>query len=209
MNFRFLRRKTLFILILIIFIIGLFFYWKEYKKEDNEKTIEDLADYIVEETPDGKIITTKDGSLTFKVPQGWFLRKEGKYLATPVWIMSPELYKNYIEEQEENIFNSKEGCLISLGIEKEISDLEKLKEEIRKGAESFELEGEIDFENVELKSYNSLKTSFVSSMLGYNQGLLVLTDNKIQGFEVYSGEDYKEKCLDEFNKFVEQISFNK
>lgn len=214
MKLNFSNKKVIVILVLILLLAaGGVFWWEHYKQVRVEKIIEEIADYIVEETPEGKVIKSKDGNLSFKVPDGWKLKKEGKYIIVPVWIMSPELfenYKSYREDSEANFFNSKEGCLIEVGFDKEgVSSLKDLEERIKEAHQSFGLETWGSFETVEIDHNQALKNMLVSSLLGHYMGVFIPFNGKVYGFGVYSGEEYKERCAQEFNKFLETISINK
>lgn len=195
------------IIIVLLLIVGGVFWWKYYKHISIEKTIEEIADYVVEETSEGKIIKSKDGNLSCKVPAGWKLKNNDKYISMPVWIFSPELFTDYKRGEKRNIFNSKEGCLIELGFdEKGVLSLKELEEKIKKAHQSFGLESEGSFEEAEIGNHRALKNILISSLLGHYTGVFVPFEGKVYGFGIYSGEKDAEKCVEEFDRFLENVS---
>lgn len=209
------------IVIVLLLIIGGVFLWPYYKQIKIKKDLERLADYVVEETSEGKIIESKDGKLKVKVPEGWRFREELKYLKEGrlvdsnyfvghIEILSPELFEASNEGKETNIYKSKTGCLIEIAPlegEKSLEDLkEDLEKEIKENYQYLELESEATLEIIEIDGRKAFKNMFTSSLLGNCTSIVIPIDDGNHILKVFSSQENKDKCSQEFNKFLETVS---
>jgi hypothetical protein len=205
------KRFIIFFVVLVLILVAGGAFWKirkYYDKNNIEKIMKMISNYTLEYTSEGKILKSKDEYISFKIPSDWTLKTEDKYLSSPI-ILSPDLFKNYKDGKEKNIFNSQEGCLIICGVDNESSNLEDLKESIKKGTDLAGLSLETKFENTKVGNYDAIRSELVNTTFGYSNGLFISINNKIYGFEIYSGEKYYEKCSKEFDDFLSTISIKK
>jgi len=216
-----LNKKVLIpIILVVLFLVGAasFFLWQYYNNQQTqiEDDLKRLADYVVEETLEGKIIKSINGDLEVKMPIGWYFRKELKYFKEKnlvnsnyfvghVEILSPELFKSSEQGIETNIFKSKTGCLIEIGAIEGGKSFEELKEEIKENLQYFKLESEEKFEIIEIDNHNVLKNVFDSSSVGHCVAFYIPCENKIHSLALFSSQENKEKCSQEFDKFLETV----
>jgi len=210
-----INKKIIFSSIIILVLVGGgFFWWQPYYKQiQTEKALERLVNYIVNDTPEGKIIETKDGRLKFKIPEGWHIRKAKENMIGPIYILNPGLVKNYQEETDTNIsklikesFESKSGCLIGIGHVEERKNLDDLKKEIEEESQYLTLLSEEIFEITEIDNYQALRYISDTAYNGYWITLFVPFENKTYTVSVVFNRDNKEECSQEFDKFLETVS---
>lgn len=199
-------------IILLLIVVGVFL-WPYYKQIKIEKDIERLADYVVEETSEGKIIESKSGELRVKVPEGWRIRGEKENMIGPVYILDIEASRIYQEEMQANIsklikdlLESKTGCLITIGHVEEEKSFEEIEKEINEFSRDITLLSENTFVFKEIDQYKGVQHTLDTTSNGYWIDFLVPTKGKTYVFSAVFYRDNRDKCFQEFDKFIETIS---
>jgi len=191
--------KKIIFLVLIILLIsaGGFFWWWQ-----NREIKGSPEDYVIKETAEGKIVENKRAGLIVKAPEGWDTQKieflEGSVVFdTPdtegVWrneMISPPLRK---------------GCGIETAVVYKKINFEDLKNEIKNSHATFGIKSE-EFEIATINNRQVLKNTFDSKFIGPSIGIYFLGEDKFYSFAVYWAPDDKERCVQEFNKFLETVS---
>jgi len=192
------------VIVLIVVIISAIFFWITINKGDDGEIIvryEPPDNYIVKETPEGKIVENQKAGLTFKVPDGWdagvYGERGGEGL---VQMTSKDIEIPY------NKLPIK-GCIINAEVEyrpyeKETHSLARLIEETRTSNK------DNNKEVVEVSSYQALKSLTINKPeLGSGFEVSVPMQNgKIYVFSAFFPLIEGEKCPQEFNGFLQGIS---
>lgn len=192
------KKIVIFIIVLILFFIagGVFWWWQGREIKGSPE------DYIIKETPEGKIVENKRAGLKVKAPEWWEEQKiemeEGA-----VNFYSPE---TEIEWKEGKIvLPIKQGCMIQSTVVYKKMNFEQIEKEARY---THYMLGRIseEFEKITVNNYQALKNIFDTQQTGPALGIYVPKRDKGYAFYLYWGSDDKEKCIQEFNKFLETIS---
>lgn len=198
MNFEFKNKKIIIfaVIIVLILIIGGVFYWWE-----NREIKGSPEDYVIKETEQGKIVENKKASLTIKVPEGWEVKK--------IDLLEGSL-AFYTQDVEGGLKNGmvnppfKKGCAIGGGIIYKKMSFNEIKAEIKEIHVGLGITSE-EFETITIKNYQALKNIFNSEVLGPSISVYIPNRNKIYNFGVYWAPEEKERCVQEFDKFLEAV----
>ena len=211
-----MKKKVVILLsvtIILLLIIGGVFLWPHYKQIKIEKEMEKLADFIVKETSEGKIVESKDGKLKVIIPEGWFIENEREKIIGPLYILDTEAEKIYQEETQANIskliknlLETKSGCLVMISYREEEKSFEEIEEEIKETSRYITLLSEDFFEFEEINEYKGLRHSLDTQKNGYWIDFLVPFNGKTYIFSTVFYRDNKDNCSQEFNKFLDKIS---
>lgn len=197
-NFKkFLNKKVIFVFIFVLIFIsgGLFFWWQ------NKEIKGSVDDYIIKETTEGNIIENKKAGLSIKVPERWQTEKieieEGA-----VVIYSPDTDLEWRDKQM--IFPLNKGCVFQTAITYREMTLDEIKKESKDihfimGVESDE------FDAIVVNNYQALKNTFNIQDIGPSVGIHIPQKNKVYSFYSAWGPEEKEKCIQEFDKFLETL----
>lgn len=161
-------------------------------------------DYVIKETEEGIFVENKKAGLIVKAPEGWDVKK------VEIGEGAVDFYSSNLEiNQREGgiILPLEKGCKIQASVGYEKSDFVEIETELRY---SFALMGmkSVDFEEIIVDNYPSLKSTFDIKEKGSGIGMSVSvpTNNKVYGFSVMWGSDEEERCIQEFDEFLETIS---
>jgi len=192
-------KKKIIILVVVVLVLvgGGFFCWQNREIKGSPE------DYVIKETAAGIIVENKKAGLVLKVPEGWEVKKveieEGA-----VDFSSPDLET----EQKEGkiVLPFKKGCKIQASIRYEKLSFADIEIESRY---SFVLMGmkSVNFEETTVNMYPALKSTFDKQEGGVGVGISISipTSNKVYGFSVVWGPNEKERCIQEFDRFLETI----
>jgi len=194
------NKKIVFLIIIILLLIiagGVFWWWQKREIKGSPE------DYVIKETAEGKIVENRKAGLTVKVPEGWEVKrielKEG-------WAMfySPE---TEIEWKQEGVvlLPLKKGCTIDAEVMYKKMDLIQIELDVRYSLAPLGLEF-IEFENIIINNHRALKTNFDSQKVGPGIIVNIPWNDKVYIFNLIFGVNEKEKCIQEFNQFLETIS---
>jgi len=194
-----LNRKVVFIfvVVLILCVVGGFFWWQNREIKGSQ------ADYVVKETAEGKIVENKKAGLTVEVPEGWEIKK----METEEGLMTFFPLETEMEIIEGKIvLPIKKGCLIRTTIVYREGNLDQIKKEttidhVLMGGTIYD-----DFEEVMMNNYYGIKNVFESEKFGSGTSIYIPIKNKVYGFHLVWASDEKERCVQEFDKFLETVS---
>jgi len=193
-----LNKKVIFIFVIVLILCGAggFFWWQ------NREIKGSPADYVIKETAEGKIVENKKAGLTVKAPEEWEVKRvefeEGAVNFSPL--------NAEVELREWKIvLPIKNGCLIQTNVVYKKMDFEQIKEEAKY---THYWLGKIseEFKEITMKNYSSLKNTFDTQKAGPGIGIYIPVNNKGYAFYLYWGLNEKERCIQEFDSFLETVS---
>ncbi len=191
--------KKIIFLVLIILLIsaGGFFWWRQ-----NREIKGSPEDYIIKETPEGKIIENKRAGLTVRVPEGW-TEKKIELLEGSMVFYTPDIEGAWRNEMISPPL--KKECLIETSVVYKKMNFDQIKEEVRDIHFGLGIQSE-EFEEITINNQQALKNTFESESLGPAMVVYIPKKNRLYDFDLYWFPDDREKCIQEFNKFLETIS---
>ncbi len=186
---------VLFILFLLLFIGGVFLWQKREIKGSPE-------DYVIKETEEGKIVENNRAGLTVKVPEGW-IEKRIEFLEGSVVFDTPDIEGRWEDEMVKPPLEK--GCTIEAAVVYKKMNFDEIKEEIKEIHAGLGIKSE-KFEMVTINNRQVLKNTFDSKFLGPGMAVYFINKNKLYNFVVYWAFEDKERCIQDFNKFLETVS---
>jgi len=195
------------VIVLILIVGGLFYWWqgrmaqksKEIQKKEEvteEKIIETFGDIVVKETSEGKVVENKKEGISMKVPEGWVVQLPTN-AQEPVSFYSPDVTQG--GEGEEFT------CKITFSVSQEKKDIASLKEEIGFNiSELFTVEFH-KFEVIKIAEIEALKSILNTLETGYSIAVYIPTSDRLYNFIIYANPEDKDKCSQEFNKFLDTV----
>ncbi|MDO8435788.1 MAG: hypothetical protein Q7S82_00155 [bacterium] len=194
-----LNKKAVFIFAIILILgAGGFFLWQEREIKGSPD------DYIIKEITDGKIVENKKAGLSVKVPEGWEVEKiEAEEGSVAFYFPNTE------GEQRNEIVSPplKNGCIIEISVVYKKMNFEEIEKEVRAIHWGLRIKSE-EFEEVTVNNRSALKNTFDSGVLGSAIIVYIPSRNKLYDFDLYWALDEKEKCIQEFDKFLETASID-
>lgn len=196
------------VIILLLLIIGGVFYWRQWKKE-SEVGFVWFEKFIERDLNGEKITEDKKSGLSVKIPKEW--KKVEGIGGLSIIFLSPDFephpkmgpYTPPIPEK---------GCSIEMSVKKEVpfsdSDIEYsyLQEKIEKCLELTGCEDEV----IEINGHKALKHIFSSEdqsfVVGNYVSVKIPSNEWIYTFKAYLFSQDKEKCAQEFDKFLGSVS---
>ncbi len=196
-----LNKKVIFIfgIILILCAAGGFFWWQ------NREIKGSPADYVIKEIEEGKFVENKKAGLTVKAPEDWQakkieLLKEG----------SAVIQTSDIEGEKRDgvvVPPLTRGCGIEITITYKMLNFEEIKKEAREIHWMLVPISE-EFEEVIINNKKALKNTWEGKAKGPMIAIYIPTGNKVYTFTLAWAPDEKERCIQEFDKFLETVSIN-
>jgi len=198
---KFSNKKVVFgfIVFLILVIGGLFFWWQSSKEIKGSPD-----DYVIKETEEGIFVENKKAGLIVKAPEGWEARRVEEE-GGAIDFDSLDLETN--KEKGRIVLPLKKGCKIQAAVEYGEFNLTDIEIETRYSLALMGMKS-VNFEEIYINNYPALKSIFGLEEDGSGVGMAVSVagDNKVYSFSVMWGFDDKEKCIQEFENFLETIS---
>ena len=208
------KRKIFVLGILVLLLIaGGFFWW--WKKEKGPSSVfeaikfEPLENYVVKETPEGKIVENVHAGLEFKVPTGWNVKKitgpqaEEDYRKFGVSIFSTDM------EIDPETKLPRSGCNILIKIEYRPSErkFQVVKNLINEVQRTTSEEKKKRYEVIIVDGYQALKeTLFDDPKAGEDIYVQVPIGEKIYIFETILVPKDKDRCFHAFDEFLKTVS---
>lgn len=211
-------RTIVIVFIIILLIIGGFLFWN-YKKNENREEYSatptewsQKEDYKIIESPEGKIVKNEKAGLKFEVPEGWEVQRSeeipGEMPTGEYWI---ELLGPNVEFKDN--FISK-GCGIWLGVryqKTQYNYLSLLIEDIEENPDDYQGEF-VKKEIAEVNNRKALKTILTPKNQGEEifgkiiQVEIPFEENGVLSMETHLLTRYREKCIKEFEQFLDTIT---
>jgi len=197
---------VVFILIFLVIVGGYFFWQRKKESEVGFAMFEDFKERVNNEE---KMIEHKKSGLSVKIPKDW--KMGGGVGELSIIFLSPDFEPNpKIGPYSPPI--PEKGCSIEMSVKKEIeSNTESsyysyLKEKIEECLTSPKCEDEI----LEVSGHKALKHTFSPEnqmIISGNYISVEIPRNEwVYTFEAYLFSQDKERCAQEFNKFLEKVS---
>jgi len=195
-----LNKKVIFILVIVLLLVAGGVFWWQRDKEIKGSP----ADYVIKETPEGKIVENKRAGLTIKVPEEWEVKKIEAEEGSVAFY-----FPNTKGEQRNEIISPplKNGCIIETSVVYKEMNFEEIKKEVRAIHWGLRIQSE-EFEEVTVNNHQALKNTFDSGVLGSAIVVYISSRNKLYDFDLYWVPEEKEKCVQAFDKFLETISID-
>ena len=191
-----MKKKIIIALVLILIALGGFFCWQ------NREIKGSPDDYVIKETAEGIFVENKKAGLKVKSPEGWEIKKieteEGSVLIHTLGVTGKEWNEVVVPPLNK-------GCSIEMSIIYKKMNFEEIKEEVKSIHWGLQIKSE-EFEEIIIDSYPALKNTFDSEILGPAVVIYIPKGNRIYDFDLYFSPDEKEKCVQEFNEFLETVS---
>ena len=191
------KKIIILIVIFLLLIVEGIFWWQ--KKEIKGSP----ADYVIKETEAGKIVENKKAGLTVKVPEGWDGKKikdieEGSFIIQTLDIEGKEINDVVMPPLIR-------GCGIEIAINYKRLSFEEIEQDVREIYTRLVL---IDqrFERITVDDKEALKNIVDTETVGSMMGVYVPIMDKVYSFTLIWGLDEKEKCIEQFDKFLETVS---
>jgi len=203
---KFLNKKVIFIFIVVLILVGGgFFWWQKSRETPIEKweaaKVSPEEDYVVKETPEGKIVENKKMGLTYKIPQDWILENEN-----PTRFYSPDTKF----KEETGFVIPERGCKIDVYASYIKTNLDTLKKfidaEFLKSSPVTKLD---EFSTIKVGNYSALRHKYRLDKFGISSILVDFpSKGKLYRILLSSPIGERERCEEELNKFLETISID-
>jgi len=194
-----MKKKIIISIFVILFLIlvagGGFFWWQRREIKGSPK------DYVIKETAEGKIVENKKAGLTVKVPEGWEAKKI-EFLEGSMAFYTKDAEGTWQNGIMDTPF--KKGCVIAEGMIYKKMSFEEMKKEIKDIHFGLGIKSD-EFEEIEIKNRKALKNTFDSIRTGPGISIYIPDKNKVYNFGVFWGPQDKDRCIQEFDKFLETI----
>jgi hypothetical protein len=190
------KRQKLIILTIIILVLGggLFYWWQNREIKGSPE------DYIIIETEEGKFVENKKAGLEVKVPEDWEVQKI-KFSEGSVVFYTLDVDEKWLNE----LIPLENGCGIETAVAYKKMSFDEIKKEIKEIHAGLGIKSE-EFEITTIDGQQALKNTFDSVVLGPGINICFSNRNKLYSFGVCWGLDEEEKCVQEFDKFLETVS---
>ena len=191
-------KKIIFLIVIVLILVvgGGFFWWQKREIKGSPK------DYVIRETKEGKIAENRRAGLTVKIPEGW-VEKKIEFLEGSVVFDTPDIEGRWEDEMVKPPLEK--GCTIEATVVYKKMNFDKIREEIKEIHAGLGIKSE-QFEMVTIDNRQVLENTFDSKFLGPGMAAYFINKNKLYSFAVYWAPNEKERCVQEFNKFLETVS---
>jgi len=201
-----MERKLIILIIIVLLLAagGGVFYCLELQEKRPEKVLIREAvkypteeEWVIKETPEGKIVENEKAGLKVRVPEGWKVEKfEIGSNEWSVGLSSPDA------KLSENKLYPIAGCGVGITVEYSKSDFEYIKGYL--GIPEYLQSNKIEI--IKVSEYlASRETLGENPKLGQSVAVQVPVDNKVYVFDTFLIPDEKERCSQEFGKFLEGV----
>jgi len=194
------KKKKIIISIIIVSLLiiagGVFWWWQGREIKGSPK------DYVIKETEEGKFVENKKAGLTVEVPDGWEEQKI-EFSEGSIAFYAPETQGRWQDEMIKAPLNK--GCVIETAVVYREFSFEELKEEIKEIHAGLGILSE-EFEIITINNRQALKNTFDSKFIGPGIAIYFLGKNKSYSSAFYWAPNEKERCLSEFDEFLETVS---
>jgi len=199
LNFsRILNKKFIFgFVFILVLAAGGFFWWQNGREIKGSP-----EDYEIIETSEGIFVENKKAGLIVKAPEGWEVKKI-EFSEGSMGFYAPGTEGRWQDEMIKPLLNK--GCAIGTAVIYKKMDFDETKEEIKEIHAGLGILSE-EFEIITINNQQVLKNIFNSKFIGPGIGIYFFGKNKTYSFALYWAPDEKERCIQEFDSFLEAIS---
>ncbi|NQU82412.1 MAG: hypothetical protein HQ539_00485, partial [Parcubacteria group bacterium] len=190
------KKKTLGLVVFFVFVAvvaGGLFWWNSTRV-----VVGNSSDYIITDIGDGAQTVSNDkAGLSFDVPAGWIVEKieELEGFITIYTTNTKSLKSDTIEPPLEN------GCFIAIAIIYKEMNFEEMEEEINDMHFGLGVKSE-KFETITINNQQALKNTYDTVFMGKGTAIYIPNKNKFYSFATYAGPKNEEKCLQDFDEFI-------
>jgi hypothetical protein len=190
------KKIVIFLVVVLILVAGGFFWWQKREIKGSPK------DYVIKETPEGKIVENKRAGLKIKVPEEW----EAKRIEAEEGVIVLYPSNTEVEFREGKIILPLEkSCIIHTGLAYKRMEFSQIEFETRYTHSLLGKKSE-EFEEIIVNNYRALKNTFDTQKIGSGMGINIPYKDKVYTFYLYWADGEKENCIPEFDKFLETVS---
>ena len=190
------------IAIVLLLVAGGLFWWQENRETPIEKweaaKVSQAEDYIIKETPEGKMVENKKMGLIYEIPKDWILEN-----GDPTTFYSPD---TKIWEKRSDILEK--GCKIYIWTSYIKTNLDTLKKFI--DANFLKLSSVIKIDEsstIKVNNYPALRHKYHIENLGmWYISVDFPFKDKLYKIVIFNPIEENERCEGEFNKFLETVS---
>jgi len=203
-------KKKIIVSIIIVFVLlliaGGVFWWQGNRETPPEKwdtaKVSPREDYIIKETPEGKIVENKKAGINFLIPKEWILEDAPSFVSY-ISFYSPDAEFN---ERRSDILE--EGCSIDVYISYIKTNLDTLERTINEDFRKWDSAIKIDeFKKIEVSDFPALKcVTNIENLKMFYITVHLSAGNKVYKMSLASPFHGKEKCFQEFEEFLETVS---
>jgi len=202
LNFKkFLNKKVIFVFVIFLILsAGGFFYWW-----GNREIKGSPEDYVIIETEEGKFVENKKAGLVVRVPEGWEAEKIELFEEGSAVIQTLD-----IEGEKRDgvaVLPLTRGCGIEITITYKALNFDEIKKEAREIHWMLVPISE-EFEEVIINNKKALKNTWESKAKGPMIAIYIPAGNKVYTFTLAWAPNEKERCIQEFESFLETISID-
>jgi len=192
-----ISKKIIVLTLVLVLAVGGFFLWWQSREIKGSP-----EDYVIKETEKGRVVENERVGLRIQVPKGWMSEKI-EFLEGSIIMYTTDVES---ERQSEVVAPPlKNGCGIEVAVAYKEVNFDEIKKEIEEVHVGIGIKSE-KFETVTINDHKALKNTFDSVSLGPGISVYFSQKNKLYSFVIYWGLDEKERCTQEFDKFLETVS---
>ncbi len=201
-----LNKKVIFIFVIILLLVGGgVFWWQEKRETPIEKweaaKVSPEEDYkIIKETPEGKIVENKKMGLSYEIPKDWILEN-----GNPSRFYSPDT-----KFKGDTSVILEKGCKTYVYTSYIKTNLETLKKFIDADFSKLSSGVKLDeFSVIKISKYSALRHEYQVKNFGMEYiSVDFPSKDKLYKILLSSPIEEKERCEEEFDKFLETVSIN-
>ena len=197
-----LKKKKIIIFLIIISLLiiagGVFWWWQGREIKGSPD------DYVIKETEEGKIVENKKAGLLVKAPEEWEVKKM-EIEGGGITFYSGDTKIKW--ENDQIVLPLEDGCVMGSEVIYKKMDFEEIKEDARRTHIMLGVKSD-EFEEIIVNNHKALKNTFELHKYGPGIGIYIPVKNKGYAFYLYWGPDEKERCIQEFESFLETISID-
>ena len=181
---------------------GYFWWWKNIRltppKEWNTVTYTDAKDYIVTDTPNGKLVENKKEDLSFIVPSNWV--RTNKDTEGDAMFLSPDAK---IKEGNQML---EQGCKIVAMVARLKTNIIVLEQYLKENF-SWSSNENTMYERIKIANYPTIRNSFDNSKLKvYFDNTHIITSKALYEVVLEASEQDKEKCKTIFETTLKTLT---
>jgi len=201
-----ISKKIIVLILVLVLAVGGFFLWWQWRETPPEQwdtaKVSPREDYIVRETSEGRVVENKKIGVNFLIPKEWILEDTSSFVSY-ISFYSPDAEFN---ERRSDVLEK--GCSIDVYIsyiKTNLNTLEKvINEDFKKWGSTMKID---EFKKTEVSNFPALKcVTSIENLKMFYITVHLPVGNKVYKMSLASSSREKEKCFQEFDKFLETVS---